>query len=153
MSRINQYIPRAIFYMDLKTPLYSLARILFSFNWKNSRKLLPHFKHELQNKFQFPGIYFTSHARIALFHILKFLNFSYYHNPLQAHRKLSIFIKGLWTYVRAPIFRSAISIPGLSPALSSSSISHAEISNRTPRGTRSSRVPSRTHRPPSCRRS
>ncbi len=74
-QEIGFYVPRAIFYMEKKTPLRSLAEIFFSIGWKSSDRNLIEFEKELEKKFNISAPILTSHARIALYHVLKYLNF------------------------------------------------------------------------------
>lgn len=75
LRQLNLYVPRAIFYMEMKTPLRSLAEIFFSVGWKSNNRDIIKFRKELEKKFKMSAPILTSHARIALYHILKYLNF------------------------------------------------------------------------------
>lgn len=61
--------------MDLVTPIRSLLEIFFTKNWKSNQKDVQEFKNDLALKFNFHEPLITSHARIAFYHILKYLNF------------------------------------------------------------------------------
>ena len=62
--------------MDLKTPIKSFLEILLHKHWKTNQKDVQKFENELAVKFNFIEPLLTSHARIALYHILKYLNFA-----------------------------------------------------------------------------
>lgn len=75
MKLLKRHVPRAIFYMNLKTPVRSLLEILFNKKWKSDQKGVQEFKNSLALKFNFTEPLLSSHARIVFYHILKYLNF------------------------------------------------------------------------------
>ena len=70
-----KYLPRAVYYLNLRKSLANFLKVTWSDTWSENGEKVREFKQSLCKFTDYPELHFTGHARIALFHILRFLAF------------------------------------------------------------------------------